>query len=165
MKKFLLPVLLVILGLGVGAGAGWFLQPAPQPVAEETPSEDTDTAPSPAPSSPVGADRASETLRLPGQFLIPVIGDGRIRAMVVIGLALEVVEDHDIDLDRHEARLRAALLQAMFDHSNRGGFDGVYTDGETLHAFRRTLRAIARTELGERVVLDVLITDLVRQNS
>ncbi|MCC6000547.1 MAG: flagellar basal body-associated FliL family protein [Pararhodobacter sp.] len=150
----LLPILLALVGLLAGTGAGWFMRPAPpEPESAEATTEPVDTAPA-----------QTETLRLPSQFLVPVIHDGRMRAMVVIGLALEVEAGQDITLARHEARLRAAFLQAMFDHANLGGFDGVFTSGEVLHGLRRALRDIARAELGTGVH-DVLITDLVRQES
>ncbi len=157
--KLVLPLVLALAGLLIGAGAGWFLRPAPVPengVAQDAPEMRATPAPAEA--------GARDTLRLPNQFLVPVIADGRMRALVVIGLALELREDHDVSMDRHEARLRAAFLQAMFDHANLGGFDGMFTRGEVLQALQRTLRDIARAELGEQV-LDVLITDLVRQES
>lgn len=158
--KIILPVLLALIGLAAGAGTGWFLRPAPEPAA--TPALAGDDPSAAATALAPGAD--TETLRLPNQFLVPVIGDGRMRAMVVIGLALEMPAEHGMTLERHEARLRARFLQAMFDHANLGGFDGVFTNGEVLHGLRMTLRDIARTELGESVH-DVLITDLVRQES
>lgn len=101
---------------------------------------------------------------MPNQFLIPLIAEGRVRAMVVVGLALDLLPGHGVDLQRHEARLRAVFLQVLFDHANLGGFDGVFTSGEALLGLRRTLLEAARLELG-RHVHDVLVTELMRQES
>lgn len=154
--KFILPLVLALLGLGLGGGAGWLLRPAP---AETTDAEATLPAP-PAQRATV----ATETLRLSNQFIIPLIDDGRVRAMVVIGLALDVVVGHDVNLVRDEPKLRAIFLQQLFDYANLGGFDGVFTSGEALAGLRRSLREHARAELGP-ALHDVLITELVRQDN
>lgn len=169
MKK-LLPILLLLIGLGAGGGAGWVLQPH---VAPEAPAQiaaiDTDgeTAAHGAAAltghyAPAPAN--TETVRLPNQFVVPLITDGRVRAMVVIGLALEFEAGHNFSMLDNEPRLRAIFLQLLFDYANLGGFDGVFTSGEALQNLRRTLREAARTEIGPSVY-DVLITDLLRQES
>ncbi|MCC5972236.1 MAG: flagellar basal body-associated FliL family protein [Pararhodobacter sp.] len=151
MKK-LLPVILALVGLLAGAGAGWTLRPG-------TGTGDPENAPhySPAPSH-------TETLRLPGQFVVPILDEGRVRSLVVMSLALELAEGHGVSLQNQEARLRAVLLQVMFDHANIGGFEGVFTSGEALLALRRTLREAAREEIGA-ALHDVLITELLRQEN
>ncbi|HHX90134.1 MAG TPA: flagellar basal body-associated protein FliL [Paracoccus sp.] len=151
MKK-LLPVILALVGLLAGAGAGWTLRPA----AERGPASGAASHYSPAPDNTV-------TLRLPGQFVVPILEEGRVRMMVVMSLALELAEGHNISLQRQEARLRAVLLQVMFDHANTGGFEGVFTSGEALLLLRRTLREAARAELGP-ALHDVLITELLRED-
>lgn len=153
MKKYL-PFVLGLVGLLAGSAAGWFLRPLPEPVVA--------VAAAPLPYDPAPAN--TETLRLPNQFVVPIIAEGRVRSMVVMGVALELLPDHGVSLDRHEARLRSILLQVMFDHANLGGFEGVFTSGEALLSLRRTLRDVARAELGP-VVHDVLITELLRQES
>jgi len=155
MKK-LLPVILALVGLLAGAGAGWSLRPGIERAADDT-GDEAAAHYSPAPSN-------TETLRLPGQFVVPILEDGRVRMMVVLGLALELAEGHDVSLQRQEARLRAVLLQVMFDHANTGGFEGVFTSGEALLLLRRTLREAARAEIGV-ALHDVLITELLRQEN
>jgi len=152
----LLPVLLALVGLGLGLGAGLMLRPAPPPAAE----------PAIAAAPPLYAPPPAQTevLRLPSQFLIPLIGEGRVRAMVVLSVALELLPDHGVELQRQEARLRAVFLQLLFDYANLGGFDGVFTSGEQLLSLRRTLLEAARLELGSKVH-DVLIVELLRQES
>jgi flagellar protein FliL len=156
MKKLLLPLVLGLVGLAIGAGAGWTLRPAPA-------SEDGATADAPAYEPPPSQ---LETLRMPNQFVVPVIAEGRVHSMVVLGLALEMAEGHGMtpSLARHEPRLRAIFLQVLFDHANRGGFEGVFTSGEMLIGLRRALRDAARAEFGPGIH-DVLITEILRQES
>lgn len=174
MRK-LLPILLLLLGLGAGAGAGWYLQPHPEPdiAAEESAhgegaenegehGGEDHGASAGASYSPPPAN--TETVRMPNQFAVPLITDGRVRAMVVVGVALELTEGHEFSLSRDEPRLRAAFLQLFFDHANIGGFDGVFTSGEALLALRRALRDTARQVFGPSVH-DVLITELMRQET
>ena len=183
MLKKLLPVLFLIIGLGAGVGAGIFLKPAPAPAEEET-AADAHGAPAGGHGAPADAHGASagdhgaepegghytaetgptETVRLPNQFVIPVLSNGRVQSMVVVGLALEMSIGHTFSLTEDEPRLRAALLQLLFDHSNIGGFSGVFTSGEALLNLRRMLKEAARQVLGPEVQ-DVLITELLRQDS
>ena len=177
MIRKLLPVLLLLIGLGAGVGAGIFLKPAAEDHAETADAghgaeaghgeelahgEDTghgETASHYAPPS-----GPTETVRLPNQFVVPVITDGQVQAMVVIGLALELSVENTFSMVESEPRLRAVLLQLLFDHANIGGFNGIFTSGEALLALRRTLREAARAEIGD-AVQDVLITELLRQES
>lgn len=152
MKK-LLPLLLLLIGLGAGAGAGWVLRPQPDPEAQAARAEDT--------PPPV---LATQTVRLPNQFIVPLIEEGRVRAMVVIGLALELAEGNTFVLTDVEPRLRSVFLQRLFDHANVGGFDGQFTSGEVLLALRRILTEAATPVVGPSL-RDVLITELLRQES
>ncbi|WP_323035458.1 flagellar basal body-associated FliL family protein [Pararhodobacter sp.] len=176
MKK-LMPILLLLIGLGAGGGAGWFLQPRAEAAAAPA-----DQAGQPAAHGDAGADENAghatasttghyappsgdtETVRMPNQFVVPLITEGEVRAMVVIGLALELRVGHGFSLPDKEPRLRAIFLQLLFDHANLGGFDGVFTSGEALLGLRRTLREAARSEIGTDLN-DVLITELVRQET
>jgi flagellar protein FliL len=154
MKKLALPLILGLVGLAIGAGAGWTLRPAP--VAEGVAETE---APAYAPP-PANLD----TLSMPNHFVVPVLAEGRVRSMVVLTLALELAEGHGVSLARHEPRLRSVFLQVLFDHANRGGFEGVFTSGEALITLRRALRDAARAELGADLH-DVLITEILRQES
>jgi hypothetical protein len=154
----LLPVLIALIALAAGVGAGFMLRPPPpEPVAAEA-----GATPSPPAATTPPAD--TTVLRLPNQFLVPLIGEGRVRAMVVVGIALELLPEHGIEMQRDEPRLRAAFLQILFDYANLGGFDGVFTSGEQLLTLRRTLLEAATAEFGT-AVHDVLVVDLVRQES
>ena len=170
MKK-LLPLLLLLIGLGAGAGAGWFLRPPPEALEEAAAHGEAETDGHGAEADGHGvatpdlaAVGTTETIRLPNQFVVPLIEEGRVRAMVVIGLALELNLGHGFTLGNDEPRLRALFLQRLFDHANIGGFDGLFTSGEALLALRATLREVARELIGPSL-RDVLITELLRQES
>lgn len=162
--KLLIPLIMALFGLAAGAGAGWYLRPPPpdESASETVQEEDARNVAARAADESRSGDH--ETLRLTNQFMVPLVRDDRVYAIVVIGLALELTQGHDITLARHEARLRAAFLQALFDHANMGGFEGVFTSGEVLLGLRGQLRAIAREQLGASL-RDVLITDLIRQEA
>lgn len=98
------------------------------------------------------------------QFVIPVLEGGRVSAMVVLSLSLDVTTGNTETVYQREPRLRDAFLQVMFDHANVGGFSGSFTDGSNLVTLRGSLKEAADMVLGP-VVRRVLITDIARQDS
>lgn len=169
MMRVLLPLLLLILGLGGGVGAGLLLAPAEPGVASEV------TAPcGPAPE-PVGATARTDGgageesgaghdyVRFNNQFVIPLLTEGQVDALVMMSLSLEVPAGQQEHVQAQEPKLRDAFLQVLFDHANVGGFDGLYTAQSAMRRLRGALLAAAQEELGP-LVADVLITDLVRQD-
>ena len=151
MIRKLLPVILALLGLGIGVGAGYFLRPAPPATAPEH-------------SAPVAAAEIPEYAKLSNQFVVPVMVKGKVAAMVILSLSLEVKSGTTSAVYDAEPKLRDILLQVLFDHSNSGGFSGDYTDGATLLPLRKALLEAAKSVLKESVI-DVLIIDIVRQDS
>jgi hypothetical protein len=149
MRK-LIPVLLPVLGLAIGLAAGLFLKPAPEPEAEMA-----EELPAPAPT---------EAAKLSNQFVVPVVRDDRVAAMVVMALSIEVTAGMTGTVFENEPKLRDALLLVLFDHANAGGFDGPFTELSNLETLRAALREAAQAELGADVV-DVLISDLARQDA
>lgn len=156
MIKKLLPALLVLAGLGAGAGAGLALRPTPAP--------DPEAADAAAKTEPPAPETLPEYVKLSNQFIVPVVESGRITAMVIVSLSLEVTLGSTADVYQREPKLRDMFLQILFDHANTGGFRGSFTDAANLVILRANLREAARTILAERVT-DVLITDIVRQDS
>lgn len=165
----ILPVLLALVGLGGGVGAGLFLRPAP---AAEDHAAAGDEAAAPgdhAAAEDSGEDGeteadAPEYVKLNNQFVVPVVEKGRVAAMVVLSLSLEVGTGNTEAVYQREPKLRDVLLQVMFDHANTGGFSGSFTDGSNLIVLRTSLKEAAALVLGP-VVTDVLITDIARQDS
>ena len=176
MRK-LLPLILALIGLGGGLGAGYALRPAP--AAEDHAAEGTDPAKSAehgeaaegaaaeaeAGHSEAGAEEgAPEYVKLNNQFVVPVVEKGRVAAMVVMSLSLEVEAGNTEAVYKREPKLRDVFLQVMFDHANTGGFSGSFTDGSNLIVLRNSLKEAASLVLGPSL-RDVLITDIARQDS
>lgn len=180
MIKKLFPILLALAGLGGGVGAGLFLRPAAgtgdhavageAEHAEEPPAtEDThgDAAAGEDHGSVDPSDHAEggpEYVKMNNQFVVPVVEGGRVDALVVLTLSLEVESGNTEAIYLREPKLRDAFLQVMFDHANVGGFSGSFTDGSNLIVLRTSLKEAAAMILGT-MVLDVLITDIARQDS
>lgn len=170
----LLPVLLAVLGLGLGVGAGYFLRPAPTaeaatpegvpPAGEAAATEGSAHGAAPAEGAAKGEGSGGpEYAKLANQFVVPLINGGRVGSMVIVSLSLEVQAGQTSDAFSKEPKLRDSFLQVMFDHANAGGFDGPFTDSANMIALRKALLEAAQQILGDKV-LDVLITDIVRQD-
>lgn len=153
MIRKLLPLVLALIGLGVGTAAGLFLRPTPEPdpAAEEV-------------TAPVDPALVPDYVKLSNQFVVPLVEKERITAMVILTLSLEVTQGTSEQVYAREPKLRDAFLQLLFDHANTGGFRGSFTDAANLVILREGLREIAQKVLGDSVS-DVLITDIVRQDS
>jgi flagellar basal body-associated protein FliL len=162
----LLPLLLALAGIGAGVGAGLVLPAAPDrdpakaPEAQAcAPTDSTTPAASPAGT----AERPREYVRLSNQFVVPVLEDNRVSAMVVLSLSLEAAPGAREAIFAREPKLRDALLQVLFDHANMGGFGPDFTASGNLDLLRRSLTETAR-QLMPDLVTDVLIMDLARQD-
>lgn len=175
MIKKLLPVLFAVLGLGLGVGAGYFLRPAPAaqaatsaeaPPAREAAAAGSAHGAAAAPGKSAGHGEVSggpEYAKLANQFVVPLINGGRVGSMVILSLSLEVQAGQTSDAFSKEPKLRDSFLQVMFDHANAGGFDGPFTDSANMIALRKALLEAAQQVMGDKV-MDVLITDIVRQD-
>ena len=153
--KLLFPLLLGLLGTGLGAGAGLFLAPAP--LTEECTEDCEDAASETAPST-----EEPTYLRLQNQFVVPIVKDELVRALVVLSLSLETDPDTVETIYSREPKLRDAFLRVLFDHAHIGGFDGSFTESGRLSVLRVALLEAAQSTVG-REVTDILITDIVRQ--
>ena len=151
MKKLILPIILGLAGLGAGVGAGVVLRPAPD-AGEHA--EMADTEPEVPP----------EYVKLNNQFVIPVVEDGQVSALVVVSLSLEVTIGSTEKVFATEPKLRDVFLQVLFDHANAGGFKGSFTDASNLVVLRQALKEVAMQVLGD-AVKDVLIVDMARQDT
>lgn len=139
----------------------------PAPAAEEHAAAPEEHATDAAPSHE-GEDGENSSLpeyvKLANQFVVPVVEDGRVVAMVILSLTLEVPSGKTEAVYQREPKLRDAFLQVLFDHANAGGFRGAFTDGANLIVLRNALREVSRKIMADDVT-DVLIADIVRQDS
>ena len=175
----ILPVLMVLIGLVVGVGAGIFLRPTADETAScEVPEAESHGEPGAA-EPDCEPDEHAEALsedhgldmnpsnvqyvKLSNQFVVPVVKDGAVSAMVVISLSIETTPAMSDTVYLLEPKLRDGLLRVMFLHSNTGGFEGQFTRGESMKDLRGSLLETARVILGP-LISDVLITDILRQD-
>lgn len=171
MVRLLLPIVLLLLGVGAGIGAGLMLggDAPPENATADTGTEpEADSKPdetAPTPKDPAEIDiSAIAFVKLSNQFIVPVLTDGTVEALVVVSLSLEVDATATEEVLRIEPKLRDRFLRVMFDHSNVGGFNGSFTEAATMQPLRKALLETAQSILGE-VVKDVLIVDLVRRDT
>ncbi len=169
MKKLLIPLIMALIGVGGGVGAGMFLAPAPHEDAEAetcvTPmTEDGhDMAAVPEAETTPEGQPTREYARLNNQFVVPVVENGKVAALVVLSLSIEVVTGAQQDVFSAEPKLRDSFLQVLFEHANLGGFEGNFTSATNMRNLREALQDAATDALGSRVT-DVLIIDIVRQD-
>ncbi len=185
MIKKLIPVLLALIGLGGGVGAGLALKPAGEvpaegeheaaapasaeakPATEQHPSPATDAAAEHAPEEPPAhgdeGTQLHDYVKLNNQFVVPVVDEGRVAAMVILALSLEVSVGGTESVFALEPKLRDVFLQVLFDHANSGGFAGDFTESTNMVILRDALREAAIKTMGS-MVTDVLIIDIVRQD-
>lgn len=169
MLRKLLPVILALLGLGAGVGAGLALRPPPETETTEgtdgrSKSADDTHAMAETDDHAAKDGTESEYVKLNNQFVVPVVEKGRVAAMVVMSLSLEILPGNTEAVYQREPKLRDVFLQVLFDHANLGGFSGSFTDGSNLVVLRNNLKEAAALVLGP-AVRDVLITDIARQDS
>lgn len=149
MRRLFLSLLLILGAAAAGLTAGQIWKPG----AEQ------------APTPPDGADpvpnAGADFIRLNNQFIVPILSEGRVSALVVLSLSLEITPGQAEQVYLREPKLRDAFLQVLFDHANTGGFSGAFTDAANLVQLRRALLDEARLVLGE-VVSNVLITEIAR---
>ncbi|SFS19232.1 flagellar basal body-associated FliL family protein [Yoonia litorea] len=162
MKAVILPIVLFILGSSAGAGAGYFLNVTPSEMDDQGCVVPEDHADSTTELPPISEER--EYAKLNNQFVIPVVEDGAVAALVVLSLNLEVTVGNRPAIFAAEPKLRDRFLQVMFDHANTGGFSGNFTSGLNMQALRRDLLRVAQDVSGDAIT-DVLIIDIVRQDT
>lgn len=170
--KFLIPLVLALVGLVGGAAAGYFLKPAPH--LEPAPCLDEHGA-----AQPPEACASEEELAMLGepteeadgltayvdmerQFIIPLVAEGRVDALMVMTLAIEVDSAAYEEVALKKPKLRDAMLKSLFDHAYSGGFNGDFTAEYVMRDLRRSLIAASRRVAGEPV-RNVLVTDIIKQ--
>ncbi|WP_439110711.1 flagellar basal body-associated FliL family protein [Lentibacter sp.] len=161
----ILPIILALIGVGAGVGAGFFLRP--EPALEDTalgPCGDMQTHEEEAHESSEEDEVSTlEYVKLNNQFVIPVVDDARVAALVVVSLTVEVRQGRKEDVYLREPKLRDAFLQVFFDHANSGGFKGAFTNSSNMDVLRKALLETAN-DTAKGLISDVLIMDIARQD-
>lgn len=162
----LLPIICLVAGLAAGVGAGVVLAPSDkaEEKAEAKPAQSEAGQQEASKSGKKDEKKAQEYLKLTKQFVIPVVSEHEISALVTMSLSLEVrsgIEDAFYEI---EPKLRDRFLQVLFDHANSGGFDGAFTRSDNLAVLRAALLEVAQKDLGQDVS-KVLITSVNRQDT
>lgn len=154
----LLPILLLLIGVAAGGGAGIVLKEPVEACLEE-----------PCPDDASKQDEAVEEeaaepnyIRMKNQFVVPVVKSDRVHSLVVMDLSLEIEPGSEEQIYSREPKIRDAFLRVLFDHAHIGGFDGTFTESGRLSQLRVALLEAAQSVIGDSV-LDILITDIVRQ--
>ncbi len=172
MKSILLPFSLLLLGSGAGIGTGLYFRGTTEDTPADTSADSSCTCPETneisltAAAPEDGPDtlvEGREYVRMNNQFVIPVVEEGAVAALVVLSLSIEVREGAREFVFGHEPKLRDAFLQVLFTHANIGGFDGAFTSATNMRIMRRALRNAAQEIAGPDVV-NVLIMEIVRQD-
>ncbi|MFP7569303.1 flagellar basal body-associated FliL family protein [Marivita sp. S2033] len=163
MIKKILPLISLILGLAAGGATAIVLAPTAQDTAVEggeAAHERNDVQ--------AGDDHGStasdtEIVKLPNQFVVPVILDNRVRAMVILTVALEVEPDQADQVRTLEPKLRDIFLAELFDLAALDGFRDELISRKTLELVKASLTQRAKDVLNHRNVR-VLVTDMARQD-
>ena len=159
MKK-LLPLILLLVGIGAGVGAGVFLRPEPEPIPHmDDPVETADSTV----AEDAESDVEHEYVKMNNQFVVPVVKEDSVQALVVMSLSVEVPAGQKDAIYSREPKLRDSFLQVLFDHANVGGFDGAFTNANNLAVLRAALREAAQKDMGDQIT-DVLIVEIARQD-
>lgn len=167
MKK-ILPILIILIAAIGGAAGGMMFRPPAEMMDEADPmvgegemsekemeTEETSTI----------EDMQGEYdyVKFSRQFVIPVISDGGVKALVVADIQLEVEPGTSEAAFSREPKLRDAFLKVLYRIAHTGGFDGSLVSDYILKDMHDDLKASARAILGDSLH-DVLITDLLRQD-
>lgn len=156
----LMPVMSLVAGLAGGGTAAVVLAPS-APDAESGHSEIAEVSAEKSSESDHGTE--SEIVKIPNQFVVPVILNDRVRSMVILTVALEVATGDGDRVRSLEPKLRDTFLDELFNLAAVGGFKDEVITRKTLDIVRTTLTERARVTLGSPGV-KVLVTDMARQD-
>lgn len=170
MKK-IIAIVLVLGGIAGGGAAGLMLKPAgPAPDDPNTGDVEESDDRAEAAQSDESADADGEIkpvsyVKVGRQTIIPVLDHGETKALMMFELAVDVASGQTDRALAMEPRLRDAFLRELFQMSYTGAFDDAYTDDRVIDELRRNLLRAAEKHLGKKAVNDVLILDVMRQNT
>lgn len=177
MKKFLLPVILVLMGIGGGAFVGTTMKPETEEKSAEAKGDALDKEDSHNKQKSNTTSHRLETaaldikgpredvdyVDLPKQFVIPLVNAEGKRSLIVLQLQIEIDKDKAELAEIHAPKLRDAFLRTLLELSDTGAFENSVTSRATLEDVRYELKRAAQNILGKSVH-GVLIEQLMRQD-
>ncbi|MEL6365292.1 MAG: hypothetical protein AAFR11_10690 [Pseudomonadota bacterium] len=177
----LLPLIIVVVGVLAGAGVGFVLKPEDKAEAHEE-AHDGDAAEAKpdkknSDKGGRGGDKSKkkksghgeketsgvEYLEFRRQFIVPVVRENGVKALVVLDLTLEVEPGTASDTYRYEPKLRAAFLETLFALSHSGLFSGELTESRVTTTIQSQLLGTAKTVVGDKAK-HVLVLGVLRQD-
>ena len=166
MLKYVFPILALVLGLASGGTAAVFLSKSDDSAASEAlGASPTDQTVAKGTAEDAQQESGSlEIVKLPSQFVVPVIIDTRVRAMVILTVALEVEAGRGDLVRSLEPKLRDEFLSELFGLAALDGFNDEIITRQTLELVKRALSQRSKDVLGVQNV-NVLITDMARQDT
>lgn len=106
----------------------------------------------------------TDFIKFKRQFVVPVLKDDAVDALILINLALEVPGSKRDEMFRLEPRFRDAFIRELLQLSDDGYFDQELTSSDTYEILRETLSRAA-SDISAGGVEKILILDLSRQDS
>ena len=106
---------------------------------------------------------AADFMKFKRQFVVPVMKDEAVEALVLLNLGLEFEESKRDEIFRKEPRYRDAFIRELLQLSDKGFFNEEMTSPDTYEVVRETLLRAAKT-VDEKGISDVLILDFSRQD-
>lgn len=161
MKKLFIPLLLGLLGGGAGVAAALFM---PEAAKDHTEMPDAHKEVAHEAEAHDGGIVAETYVKMPNQFIVPIVHDGAVRGMAVLSLSIGLTKDGEKNFKKKEPKLQGELLQVLFDFANAGAFDGAYTSGDKMQVLRQALLKKAKYVAGKDVG-DLIINEILRQDS
>ena len=167
MLKKLVPILIVLGGLGAGVGVAVAMKEpdvSEQEVALTNPcGEPQDITAPKNEDRKAAAEEVTDFIKLPNQFVVPVVDGDRVKALVVMSLTIEISEPQEEAIFARLPKLRDGFLRVILDHANMGGFDGNFTSNGSMDTLRSGFVDVAQREFPQDIH-DVLILDINRQD-
>ncbi|GHA89401.1 hypothetical protein GCM10009069_10600 [Algimonas arctica] len=105
----------------------------------------------------------TDFIKFKRQFVVPVLKDNAVDALILLNLALEVPSNQRDEMFRLEPRFRDGFIRELLQLSDDGYFDQELTSSDTYEILRETLSRAAN-DISESGVNKVLILDLSRQD-
>lgn len=160
----ILPIVVIVASLAAGVGGGYVLKPGAKTCApEDLDCQELHAAAVADAEAKSHATSASAFAVLQRQFVIPIVRQSKVQALVVTSLTVEVDDGSTEQIFSKEPKLRDAFLQVLFVHAHSGGFDGDFTAAESIRDLKARLNEAASPIVGSSL-RDVLVTEIVRQD-